>query len=464
MPNFGPDSAEFAVRNLIYAPLGTFDREFPAGEYEVIISRGPEYDADIQQVAVTADQAVTITSKLIRSVDTTGWVSSDFHSHSSPSGDNTSSQLGRVLNLVCMHIEFAPCTEHNRISTYEPHIQRLGIGAHIATVSGMELTGQPLPINHQNAFPLNYVPRTQDGGGPVTDDNPEVQIERMALWDERSEKLVQQNHPDVGWLFYDRDGNGEPDSGYERSPPFMDVIEVHPIQNALDLKPETEISGKKISNTFFNWLRLLNQGYRIMGVVNTDAHYNYHESGGVRNWIKSSTDVVADIDTMEVVRAAKAGNLIMSNGPFMEVSMQLPGGDKKFIPGDAIVGGKAYLSIRVQCSNWLDINEVSVLVNGRSNPHWTFTREKNPDMFGAGVVKFDQTIECDSDSDAHVIVVAGGRGLTLGRVMGSFWTTQPPTAVSNPIFIDVDGDGFKPNGDTLDFPLPVRYGYPKPAN
>ena len=66
-------------------------------------------------------------AKLVRSVKTDGWISADFHSHSSPSGDNTSSQLGRVLNLLCEHVEFAPCTEHNRLSTYEPHLKRLGV-------------------------------------------------------------------------------------------------------------------------------------------------------------------------------------------------------------------------------------------------------------------------------------------------------------------------------------------------
>ena len=65
-------------------------------------------------------------AKLVRSVKTDGWISADFHSHSSPSGDNTSSQLGRVLNLLCEHVEFAPCTEHNRLSTYDPHLQASG--------------------------------------------------------------------------------------------------------------------------------------------------------------------------------------------------------------------------------------------------------------------------------------------------------------------------------------------------
>jgi hypothetical protein len=33
-----------------------------------------------------------------------------------------------------------------------------------------------------------------------------------------------------------------------------------------------------------------------------------------------------------------------------------------------------------------------------------------------------------------------------------------PIAVSNPIYVDVDGGGFKPNADTLGSPLPVASG------
>jgi hypothetical protein len=38
--------------------------------------------------------------------------------------------------------------------------------------------------------------------------------------------------------------------------------------------------------------------------------------------------------------------------------------------------------------------------------------------------------------------------------MGPEHAEDKPVAVSNPIFVDVDGGGFKPNGDTLgDLPL-----------
>jgi hypothetical protein len=38
-----------------------------------------------------------------------------------------------------------------------------------------------------------------------------------------------------------------------------------------------------------------------------------------------------------------------------------------------------------------------------------------------------------------------------------------PIAVSNPIFVDVDGGGFQPNGDDLGVPLPIEDGFRVPA-
>ena len=57
-------------------------------------------------------------------------------------------------------------------------------------------------------------------------------------------------------------------------------------------------------------------------------------------------------------------------------------------------------------------------------------------------------------TDSHVIVATIGEGFQLGRVMGPDRGKAPPVAVANPIFVDVDGNGFKPNGDLLDVPLP----------
>lgn len=458
-PFFGPDAGDTAVHNLRYSHTGKFKQEIGPGTYEVIISYGPEYDAVYQEITASEGQTVKLAAKLLRTVNTHGWVSADFHSHSSPSGDNVSSQFGRVQNLLSEHVEFAPCTEHNRVDSYLPHLKRLGVEHLLATCSGMELTGTPLPINHQNAFPLVQKPRTQDGGGPTIDENPEVQIERLALWDNNSDKLVQGNHPNLVQMLGDRDLDGKPDAGFGKMFGFMDVMEVHPPQGIFT-PPNPDAGGKLTRNPIFHWMQMLNLGYRIPGVVNTDAHYNFHGSGWLRNYLASPTDDPAQIDTMQMVHAAEKGNVIMTTGPFLEVSLTPAEADKNrpaAIPGDEIKapGGKAELSIRVECANWLDVNRVQVFVNGRPEPKLNFTRRTTPDRFKDGVTKFEAKLPLELKEDAHLIVATIGEGLQLGRIFGPTFGKQPPVAVANPIFVDIDGNGFQPNGDMLDVAIPI---------
>lgn len=464
-PNWGPDTAVYGVQNLRYSPDGKFRAEITPGKYRVVVSYGPEFDAVFSEIEVRRGEETNVTAVLKRVVDTRGWVSSDFHSHSSPSGDNTASQLGRVLNLLCEHIEFAPCTEHNRISTYEPHLKTLGAERLMATCSGMELTGNPLPVNHQNAFPLEFKPRTQDGGGPRTDVDPVVQVERLALWDDGADKLVQGNHPNLVQILGDRNLDTKPDGGFEKMIGFMDVIEVHPPEWIFTASPES-VQARGRGNPVFHWLQMLNLGYRVPGVINTDAHYTFHGSGWLRNYVESQTDDPSRIETMDIVHAAEHGHVLMTTGPFMTVELTAAQGSKrsKGIMGDDVIapGGEASLAVRVQCPNWMDVNRVQVFVNGKPEPKLNFTRKTHPDRFGNDVVKFDQKIPLALPSDAHVVVAAIGEGLDLISVQGPNYGKHPPVAIANPIFVDVDGKGFQPNGDLLGLPLPLAKDF-KPS-
>src|SRR5262249_55008814 len=151
------------------------------------------------------------------------------------------------------------------------------------------------------------------------------------------------------------------------------------------------------NNPMFNWMQLLNQGFRIPGVVNTDAHANFHGSGFLRSYLKSNSDDPAKVETLDMVHAAEKGHVVMSNGPFLEVKLR--GGEagngstsSEAIPGDdvAIPGGKATLQVRVQCPNWFDIDRVQVFLNGRPVDALNFTRKQASERFSSNVVKFEQ--------------------------------------------------------------------------
>jgi hypothetical protein len=447
-PDLGPRQRANGCQNLYFSPNGKFTAPLPAGRYYVLISRGPEYDAVYRYLNLNEGQTARIAARLVRVLDSKGWISADFHNHSTESGDNTTETESRIVCLAAEGVEFAASTEHNRLQTYRHRLKALGLDKLMATSDGIELTGSPLPLNHHNAFPLKLKPGAQDGGGPLTDVDPREQIKRLAEHDDKSEKLVQQNHPDIGWLFYDKDGDGQPDTGFGAFE-FTHVIEIW-MTNVLAMQPTTGSGNNLRNNRIFNWLQLLNQGFRLPGVANTDAHYCFHDSGTIRNYVKSPTDDPSQVNEMDVVRESKKGRIVMTNGPFMEVSFNgaLPGDDVK------LSNGKGTLRVRVQCANWLDVDRVQVLVNGRPDPKLNFTRASHPQFFRDGVVKFEREVSVTLTKDAHIIVVAAGESATTGPVMGQ--RGEPPIAISNPIYVDVDGNGFQASKDTLDAPLPTK--------
>ena len=304
-PKFGLSAATTFVENCVYAVHGRVHCPLDPGTYEIYFSRGPEFNSVSRELVVVAGQMSQVKVQLDRVVSSTGWVSADLHSHSSPSGDNTSAQYGRVENLLCEHIEFAPCTEHNRVNSYSPHLAQMKLSHLMATCTGIELTGSPTPVNHQNAFPLQWRRRSQNGGGPRASYNPVVQIERLAMWDKKSDKLVQMNHPDLHRIYGDADQDGKSDAGYRGMLQWTDVVEVHPLENIFSENLEAAPNSRRKRIAILQWLQLLNQGHRIPGVINTDSHYNHHGSGWRRNWFASGTDDPAEISVDEMVRESK---------------------------------------------------------------------------------------------------------------------------------------------------------------
>ena len=362
-PDFGPDSTRTFVKNCVYSVDGAFRCPLDPGRYEVHFSHGPEYDADSRTITVERGKWVDQQIVLKRVVDTTGWVSTELHSHSSPSGDNVSDQFGRVENLLCEHLEFAPCTEHNRISSYLPHLNKMGLKRLMATCSGMELTGRPLPVNHQTRSRCIAIPTRKTVAVHASIPTRSCKSNGSRCGTTAAKNWFSKTTPTFIRSNGDLDVDGKPDEGFREMLQWMDVIEVHPPQTIFEDVAANPPNVREMRIPTFQWLQLLNQGYRIPGVVNTDAHYNHHGSGWLRNWFASSTDDPAKIRTREMVRSAEAGHIIMSTGPFMTVSAASKSADRRAIPGDDLVAkdGKVVVKVRVQCPNWLDVNRVQVL-------------------------------------------------------------------------------------------------------
>jgi hypothetical protein len=198
---------------------------------------------------------------------------------------------------------------------------------------------------------------------------------------------------------------------------------------------------------------MLNQGRHVWCVAVSDAHRIF--GNGVGNWrtyVPSSTDNPPEINPQEIIRNSKAGRMMITNGPFLEVTT----GDGLPIGSSIIAEGYVDLKIRVQAPNWIEVDRVQVLVNGRQPDTYNFRKSTHAAMFKNGVLRFEETVQVRLQQDAHLIVVAVGENADLSKG----WGKNPqgamrPTAYTNPIYVDIDHNGFQANGDTLGHPLLV---------
>ena len=55
-PWFGPESSDFGIKGLRYAPLGNATETLPPGEYDVVVAHGPEYDAIFTTLKITREK------------------------------------------------------------------------------------------------------------------------------------------------------------------------------------------------------------------------------------------------------------------------------------------------------------------------------------------------------------------------------------------------------------------------
>ncbi len=457
--NLGPQNRAHGCLDQYHSERGDFRVALPPGKYRVIVTRGIEYSHLAHDITLAQGQTFDFGGKLQRLVDTTGWVSADYHNHSTQSGDNTCGTPDRIINLVAENIEFAPTTEHNRLFDWGPIIKDLGLYSEIQTVPGMELTGR---FAHLNAFPFKPEERTQDNGAPGWNEDPRITAITLRDWqDADPDRWVQINHPDMVKNFIDADGDGRVDGGFHGLATLIDGIETQNGGGSEILGGRPFFIGKDKEGKDsvqmlreFIWLQMLNRGHRYAAMAVNDAHSVHGNGvGGWRMYIPSKSDHPSEIDWRENARHAKAGHSYLTTGPFLQVRTEDGAG-----PGDTTraAGAGVKLKVRVQCTDWIDIDRVQVLVNGRGRPQLNFTRAANPMMFKDGVVKFDETIDVPLSEDSHLIVVATGEKSDLSIGYGtSPQAKMHPLAYHNPIFIDVDGHGFTPNGDTLGFPLPV---------
>jgi hypothetical protein len=216
-----------------------------------------------------------------------------------------------------------------------------------------------------------------------------------------------------------------------------------------------------------DWLSLLNQTDFatvpfIAGTAVSDSHrLVLEEAGYFRTYVGGAGNDPATLDVDAFNANVVAGNMIGTSGPFVDFSVEDtaaasagPGGI--LAPATSTVT----LRIRVQATNWIPVEEVRVIVNGFVDPALVFDATTSPavtpgpssplSQFTGRVVRFDAAIPVAvSGGDAYFIVEAGAKLDPLPTAPSFVNTIVPgvvPLAFTNPVFVDLDGDGFDPPG------------------
>ena len=151
--------------------------ELPPGQYLVLVSRGPEYSIFPNTYPATPGAPVDLTTTdvvidapLAHVIDTTGWMSADFHVHAVNSPDSIVDNASRALGFAADGVDVLVSTDHDVVTDYAPVIASTGLSPFLASVVGEEVS--PMEFGHYNLFPLVRDASDPVSGGAVDWANP----------------------------------------------------------------------------------------------------------------------------------------------------------------------------------------------------------------------------------------------------------------------------------------------------
>ncbi len=408
----------------------------PVGTYLVSASRGPEYSVDHKVIEVVREENRDLVLVVDRVVETPGLVAFDAHIHTTRS-DGRPSVAERIRSVVAEGIEILAATDHNTITDYAPTLNTLGLAEELTVIAGCEVTTPDLI--HFNTYPMKVRPGEMGNGAihPIAESASPL---FAASRDKNPGAVLQVNHPRAGDLGYFNNLALDLESAATALSELdlnIDLLEV--------LNGPYYFSSNRA--TIEDWFHLLNRGYAIPIVGSSDSHgIDHDESGYSRTYVYLPDEKQNPFDQEAFIAALKKGCSFVTNGPL--ITLEVNG---KKSPGEVVGAktGKVDISLHVWGAPWVDVEEVRLILNGER-------RIVFPVKSSAGKVdKFLQEIGISLTQDTTVCVEAMG-GTTLFPVLqspsrsGSREDGILPYALTNPIFVDVDGNG------RFDPPLPER--------
>ena len=387
------------------------------GRYVAYVSRGGEYEVVERALEIVAGQTVSFQAALERTSSTPNWLTADVHVHAQLSPDSRDDYDFKVQAMAAENLELPISTDHEAIGDFGPAIETLGLGTWIRGIVGTEIT--TTTYGHFNAFPLEQ-DDTKPGNGRI-DWFGRDPSELFALVRSISTNpFVQTNHPrstSIGYFHlmgFDRDSFEAEGSGFSTN---FDAIEV---VNGCE-------QGTLDGDTVRDWFAFLNRGEKRYATASPDDHAA--EAGALGypvTYVRLPTDLPSEVEVEQVREAFKAGRLVVSCGPFVEMSIA------QSQIGDVVdsSAGRLDVDARVSAPSWMDVDSLRLIVGGEVVREVALPEGRGDRFDGT----LSATITPGRDTWA-ILWVTGDRDHGL-------WARgRPSFAFTNPIYIDGDGDG-----------------------
>jgi hypothetical protein len=429
-----------AFKNSCYPLEGGTELQVAAGTYLVYASRGPEYTMTTRVIEVLKDQKQELVFVIDKVIERPDLVSLDPHLHTQNS-DGSVLVPARLRSLVAEGVEVAVATDHNHITDYSSALSKLRLDRYLAVLSGSEVTTPDNRI-HYNTYPEEYRP-AEVNNGAISPLAETIDALFQASRKNSPQAILQVNHPRAGTLGYfnnyylDKESAATAQEGMDLS---FDTLEV---MNGPFFFPSN-------SAAIEDWFHLLNRGYFYPIIGSSDTHaIDRAEPGYSRTYIFYGGKRGNDLNWPLVAEALKKGRSFATNGPLVDFKV-----NGKYAPGDTFSapGGKVDIGIQVRSAPWVAVDEVRLIINGERKVIFPVSAPEK------SLEKFAEELTLTLKKDAYLAVEALGKR-TLFPVLQQFARSGElkdaafPYALTNPVFVDVDGNGkFNPP-----LPQPVQF-------
>jgi hypothetical protein len=370
------------------------------GTYTLVVHRGTAWEYFSATVQLEAGLTVEQPVSLAQAYAHDGWLIADPHIHAATSQDAQISLEDRAVVTAASGVQLLFGTDHDGVTDYGPALEALGLSGVTRAVVSDEVS--PPTRGHVNAYPLTADVAAPNNGALAwwSEIPPDTQTWFDWMAERHPGALFQLNHPmDKGLAQMAGWSPGEIASP-DRWTEDFDAVEVLNSSDWEEFVP------------FF--MDTFSRGLLSAPVGVSDSHAHMSGGPGLNVTFVGTGGGVAEYSDEALVEAMTARRTVVSHGPFLELSIE---------PGATVVG-QATLEACALGPSWVVVDELVLLENGEE-------AQVEPGTCA--------TFSLAPAADAHFSVMA--RGLTD---MSPVFPGKLPWALSSPILVDLDGDGWEP--------------------